>query len=198
VDTEILGRIRHVQWLTISWMTVEVVVSFSAAWMASSPALFAFGGDSAIELLSAVVVLWRFGSGVTHERAEKRAARIAAALLFVLAAYVIASSGAMLLGHGEARRSPLGIVLLVAAVVIMPWLARQKRRLSAITSSAALRAEAAQSALCGYMAWIGLAGLALNATWGIAWADPVAALAITPLILHEGWESAKGKPSACC
>ena len=198
VNTEILRRIRWIQWLTIAWMTVEVVLSFAAAWMARSPALVAFGGDSGIELLSAAVVLWRFRSRSMHERAEKQAARITTALLFMLAAYVIIASGAELLGHGKARRSPLGIGLLVAAAVIMPWLARQKRRLSATSSSGALRAEAAQSALCGYMASIALAGLVLNGIWGITWADPVAALALTPLILREGWESAKGKPSDCC
>jgi divalent metal cation (Fe/Co/Zn/Cd) transporter len=80
---------------------------------------------------------------------------------------------------------------------VMPWLASRKRHLAAVTSSAALRADAAQSALCAYMAWIALAGLVLNAIWGIRWADPGAALLVTPLILREAWESAKGKPCAC-
>jgi hypothetical protein len=56
-------RIRRVQFFTIGWMLVEVVVSLLSAWRARSPALFAFGGDSVIELASAVVVLWRFRSG---------------------------------------------------------------------------------------------------------------------------------------
>jgi divalent metal cation (Fe/Co/Zn/Cd) transporter len=73
-----------------------------------------------------------------------------------------------------------------SAALIMPWLARRKRQLVAITSSAALKADAAQSALCAYMAWIALAGLGVNAIWGIGWADPVAALALIPLILREG------------
>jgi divalent metal cation (Fe/Co/Zn/Cd) transporter len=46
------------------------------------------------------------------------------------------------------------------------------------------------------MALIALAGLVLNAIWGVKWADPVAALALLPLILHEGWEAMKGNP--CC
>jgi hypothetical protein len=52
-------------------------------------------------------------------------------------------------------------------------LASRKRQLAAITSSAALKADAAESALCGYMAWIALAGLAVNAIWGKSWADPL-------------------------
>jgi len=63
-------RIRRVQAATIAWMSVEAAVSLFAAWRARSPALLAFGGDSAIELFSAVVVLWRFRTSAPHERAR--------------------------------------------------------------------------------------------------------------------------------
>jgi len=86
--------------------------------------------------------------------------------------------------------------MLILSAVVMPWLATQKRRLSATTGSAALRADAAESAVCGYLALIALAGLAANAIWGLHWSDPVAALALLPLIVREGWEAMKGKP--CC
>jgi len=87
-------------------------------------------------------------------------------------------------------------VLLIFAAGVMPWLAKQKRELSATTASAALRADALESAICGYLALIALAGLVVNAVWRVSWADPVAALALLPLILREGWEAIKGKP--CC
>ena len=177
-------------------MTVEAVVSLGAAWFARSPALLGFGGDSAVELLSAAVVLWRFYSPSRGDHAERQAARIAGGLLFVLAAFVALASVLTLLGHIEARSSPIGIVVLILAAAVMPWLAKQKRRLSAATGSAALRADAAESAVCGYLALIALAGLAINAIWRVSWADPVAALALLPLIVREGWEAMKGKP--CC
>jgi len=107
-------------------------------------------------------------------------------LLLLLAAFVLVASVGSLMGHIETRPSLLGIGLLITASVVMPWLARQKRRLSGATASATLPADAAQSALCGYMAWIALTGLILNAIWSIGWADPVAALVLTPLILREG------------
>ncbi len=177
-------------------MTVEAVVSLGAAWTARSAALLGFGGDSAVELLSAAVVLWRFYSPSRGEHSEQLAARIAGGLLFVLAAFVALASALTLLGRVEARPSPIGIALLILAAVVMPWLARQKRQLSAATSSAALRADAAESTVCGYLALIALAGLAVNAIWGVRWADPLAALALLPLIVREGWEAMKGKP--CC
>ena len=193
---ETTRRIVRIQALTLIWMTVEAVVSLGAAWMARSPALLGFGGDSAVELLSAAVVLHRFYPLSHEEHAEERATKIAGGLLFVLATFVAIASILALLGHVEARPSPVGIALLILAAVVMPWLARQKRRLSAATASAALRADAAESAICGYLALIALAGLLVNALWRVSWADPVAALSLFPLIVREGWESMKGKP--CC
>jgi divalent metal cation (Fe/Co/Zn/Cd) transporter len=191
-------RIQRIQTLTIVWMTVEAAVSLTAAWMARSPALLAFGGDSAIELLSAIVVLWRFRAHADQEQSEKRAARIAAVLLFILAAYVAVASARTLLGYSEPKTTYVGIAVLVAAAAIMPWLAKEKRKLSAITGSAALRADAAESALCAYLALVALIGLGINAIWHIWWADPIAALVIVPLILREGWEAMRGKACGCC
>jgi divalent metal cation (Fe/Co/Zn/Cd) transporter len=181
---DVSRRVLQLQVFTIAWMTVEAVVSLGAALSSHSPALFAFAGDSLIELLSAAVVFWRFRFTLN----EARAARIAGVLLFALAGLVILTSVFNILGYREAQRSLVGIGILLAAAFVMPWLASRKRHLAAITSSAALKADAAESALCAYMAWIALAGLVVNATWGKAWADPVAALALTPLILREGWE----------
>jgi divalent metal cation (Fe/Co/Zn/Cd) transporter len=179
-------------------MGVEAAVSLWAAWRARSPALLAFGGDSAIELFSALVVLWRFRIRDGQEDRERTASRIAGVLLFVLAAFVVAASLTTFLGYGEPRPSYLGIVVLIAAATIMPWLAWEKRRLSAITGSASLRADAAESALCAYLAVIALAGIAVNAIWHIPWADPVAALAVTPLIVIEGRRAIRGHACGCC
>lgn len=192
-----LRRVRSVQAITVAWMSAEAGVSLFAAWWARSPALIAFGGDSTIELASAVVVLWRFRSNAAPEHLERRAARIAGGLLFALAACVIATSVMALLGYSEAKPSLLGIGILAAAAVLMPLLAREKRRLSAQTGSAALRADAAESALCGYLSVIALLGLVTNAVWHIRGADPAAALVIVPLILREGGEAMQGRPCAC-
>jgi divalent metal cation (Fe/Co/Zn/Cd) transporter len=180
-------------------MTVEAAVSLFSAWRAHSPALLAFGGDSAIELFSAVVVLWRFrASAAVHEDAERRATRVAGALLFTLAALVAITSVTSLLGYSEPKPTFLGIAILVAAAAVMPWLAKEKRRLSGATGSAALRADAAQSALCAYLSLIALAGLAINAIWHVKRADPIAALAIIPLVVWEGREAMLGKACGCC
>jgi divalent metal cation (Fe/Co/Zn/Cd) transporter len=190
-------QIRRIQAITVIWMSAEAALSLYTAWKARSPALLAFGGDSVIELLSAVVVLWRFLAMRDSERVEKRAAQIAGALLFALAAFVVGSSVITLSGHNEPQTTRLGIAVLIAAAVFMPWLATKKRRLAMVTGSSALKADAAESAMCGYLSLIALAGLLVNAIWQIQWADPIAALCCLPFIVREGWEAVRGKRNCC-
>ena len=78
------------------------------------------GGDSAIELASALVVLWRFSSSAAQEQAERRAAQITGLLLFALATLVVAASVTALLGYVEPKPTFLGIAVLLAAAVCMP------------------------------------------------------------------------------
>jgi divalent metal cation (Fe/Co/Zn/Cd) transporter len=95
--------------------------------------------------------------------AEQLAARVAGLLLFVVAAFVIVSSGFSLLGYREAQPSIIGIIVLIVAAIGMPWLASQKRKVATQVASAALRADATESAVCGYLSLIALAGLLANA-----------------------------------
>jgi divalent metal cation (Fe/Co/Zn/Cd) transporter len=188
-------QVLSLQTLTIGWMSVEATIALVAAWTASSPSLVAFGGDSVIELLSAGVVLYRFREG--SRLSEKRAARIAGGLLFTLAGLVVLTAMLAIAGVREPRPTVVGVVLLLAAALIMPWLAHRKRRLAALLASDALRADAAESALCGYMAWIALAGLTSNVIWGKPWADSVAALVLIPLIVREGWQAVRSSKVGC-
>jgi divalent metal cation (Fe/Co/Zn/Cd) transporter len=191
---EATTAIGPIQWITVAWMTVEAAVALLAAVRARSVALAAFGVDSGIELLSAGTVLWRFRSG---QRGEAAATKITSWLLVALAVYIAADSAYMLLTAAQkAQESYLGIALLAAAAVVMPWLGRRKRQLAAIANSTSLRADARQSSICGYMAWIALAGLLLNAFAHIWWADPLAALCLLPIVIKEAREAFEGH--SCC
>lgn len=192
-----IRQTRRIQAITIVWMSAEAALSLWTAWSARSPALLAFGGDSFIELFSAIVVLWSFTAKTGGQWAERRAALIAGVLLFVLAAFVTGASATTFLGRNEAQPTGLGISILIAAAVFMPWLAKEKRRLAAVTGSTALKADAAESAMCGYLSLIALAGLLFNAIWHISWADPAAALCLLPFIMREGWEAVHGKHDCC-
>jgi divalent metal cation (Fe/Co/Zn/Cd) transporter len=194
---ELLRRAARLQMLTIVWMSVEAIVASTAAWTARSPALLGFSGDSAIELFSAIIVLWRFRAKSDLAVAEQLAARVAGGLLFVVAAFVIVSSGLSLLGYREAQPSIIGIIVLIVAAIGMPWLASQKRKVATQVASAALRADATESAVCGYLSLIALAGLLANAIFHAPWADPIAALALVPLIAREAWQAVHASRQCC-
>jgi len=196
--TDLVRRAQRLQVLTIVWMTAEAIIALASAWTARSPALLGFGGDSAIELLSAMVVLWRFRSRTQPEsmRAETIAARVAGALLFSVAAFVLITSLLAFLGYDQPRPSFVGIGLLIVAAFGMPWLAREKRNLATQLSTASLNADAAQSSLCGYLSWISLAGLLAN-VFGKSWADPIAAVILVPFIVKEGWEATRASRPEC-
>jgi len=176
-------------------MCVEAAVAMFAALRAHSVALLGFGADSGIELVSAFVVLLQFKRAAPIN--EKRAARITGLLLFALAAFILGSS---ILAFTNPRFRPepsyLGIGLLIAAAMVMPWLSAQKRALAAKTNSGSLMADAVQSSMCAYLAWIALGGLVVNALFKLSWADPTAALLLLPIILPEGWKAMQGK--GCC
>lgn len=196
VETAWTAAIRRIQLLTIFWMLAEVVFSALIAARAHSIAVLAFGGDSAIELTSALVVMLRFSG---DRLSERRAARMTALLLFALAAFIVCASVLSLLKVWSPPQPTLfGMAFLLAAAAIMPLLAGRKRELSRQTASSALAADAAQSSICGWLAWIALAGLAVNVVFGIDWADPLAALAITPIVLREGRDAWQEKGCHCC
>ena len=195
-NPETAAAIRRIQGLTVGWMTIEVGIAFVAALRAHSVALAAFGGDSAIELLSAAVVLARFDS--TSRITEKSAGRITAWLLVALGVYItVQSLYVLIVAESKPQPSYPGIGLLLVAALVMPWLARRKRQLGIATNSAALRADAAQSSICGYLSWIALAGLLLNALAHASWADPVAALGLLPIIIKDAKESFQGCSCEC-
>jgi divalent metal cation (Fe/Co/Zn/Cd) transporter len=178
--------------VTLVWMVIEAVGAVGAAWLARSLLLLAFGIDSGIELISAVVLLWRLrkqASGSPNEErddaAERTASRIAGCLLYVLAFYVVVQAVWGLWKRNNAEPSILGIFIAVVAAVGMPILARRKLQVAAEIGSAGLRADATETITCGYFAWASLGGLLLNQLFRWWWIDSLAALLIVPLLLRE-------------
>ncbi|MBT9330673.1 cation transporter [Paracidobacterium acidisoli] len=184
------------QGITLFWMLIECGLSLYAAASAHSPAMFAFGSDSLVELLSATVVLLPLLPGIAFS--ELRAARIAGILLYVLAAVVSVIAAASLILHQHPETSCVGIGTTLAALVIMPLLAGLKRREARRSGNAALAADAVQSATCAYLAAIALTGLAVNALFHIAWFDSLAALAAVPFLIKEGRAARQGHVCHCC
>jgi len=185
-----------IQGVTLAWMLIECGASLYAAAVAHSPAMFAFGSDSLVELLSATLVLVQFSS--SKRVSERNAGRIAAALLFLLALTVAATAVLSLALRLRPETSRLGMVITVAALVAMPILATLKRREARRTNNVALAADAVQSATCAYLALVTLTGLTANAVFHIPWVDSLAALVAVPILLNEGRLAWQGHACSCC
>jgi divalent metal cation (Fe/Co/Zn/Cd) transporter len=186
-------------YLTIGYNTLEAIVSIAAGIVAGSVALVGFGVDSVIEVTASAAAQWRLRADVDlirRERVEHLTVRIIGGTFLALAAYVAYESIKTLVEREEPDGSIVGVILLSASVVVMPLLARAKRRVASALNSAALAGEATQTSLCAYLSVIALGGVALNTVLGWWWADPAAALLMVPLISREGLEGLRGG-SAC-
>jgi divalent metal cation (Fe/Co/Zn/Cd) transporter len=190
------SRLVFLQTFTLVWMLLECGVSLYSAVRAHSPVLLAFGFDSLVELVSASLVILSLAPRFHYnQRSINRASGL---LLFVLAAVVAFTSSLALLGKLQPEASPLGIAITLAALLVMPLLAWQKRKLARDMEHRALAADAVQSATCAYLAALSLAGLILNAWFHIAWADSLAALAAIPILIIEGRRAMRGQTCSCC
>lgn len=193
---EHLRRGRVLEYLTIGWNLLEGLVAVGAGVVAGSVALVGFGFDSFIESLSGGALLWRLSSDVDAERREAVALKLVGVSFLVLAAYVAFDAVKSLVLREPPETSYVGIVLSALSLVVMPILARAKRRVAASLNSRALAADSRQTDICAYLSAILLGGLILNALFGWWWADPVAALVMVPIIAREAVGALRGE--ACC
>ena len=197
---ELLNRGLLLEYVTVGWNIVEGIVAIGAGVLAGSPTLIGFGADSFVESISGGVLIWRLAgerSGRDDpervERTERRAERLVGASFLILAAYVAFESIRALVTAEAPDASPIGIGLTSLSIAVMLWLARAKRWTGEALGSRALIADAQQTYACWYLSTVALVGLALNAVFGLWWADPVAGLGIVVFLVHEGWEAWTGE-----
>ena len=183
--------------VTVGYNALEGIVAIAAGLAAGSVALTGFGIDSVIEVTSGALLWWRLraelGSAPLGPTVEHRAARGAGFLLLALGVYIITDSVRLLLTGSHPASSPVGIALMVLSLIVMPLLARAKLGVAAGLGSRALRADAHETIVCAWLSATTLLALGLNAVLGWWWADPVAALAMLPLIVREGVEAWRGE-----
>jgi divalent metal cation (Fe/Co/Zn/Cd) transporter len=192
-------RGKRLEYFTIGWNSLEGLGALTTGIISGSICLVGFGVDSFIEVTSAIALLWRLSVMADEESREKNerfTLKIVGACFLALAVYVAFVAISNLLQKHSPAQSVAGIVVACAALVAMPLLSRFKKKIGHQLGSGAMVADARQADFCAYLSAILLLGLILNATMGWWWADPVAALAMTPIIAKEGIDALQGK--ACC
>jgi divalent metal cation (Fe/Co/Zn/Cd) transporter len=194
---QLIHRAKALSWLSLAYMTAEGAIAVTAALLAGSVALLGFGLDSAIEALASVIVIWRFtGTRRRAPDAERDAQRLVAVSFFLLAPYIAQDAIRTLITGEHPHTSWLGIGLSVSSLIVMPQLGNAKHRIGQRLGSGATTGEGSQNLLCAYLAAGVLASLALNAAFGLSWADPVVALGIAALAIKEGHQTWHGE--GCC
>jgi divalent metal cation (Fe/Co/Zn/Cd) transporter len=195
----IAQRGKRLEYVTIGWNSLEGLGALATGMIAGSISLVGFGVDSFIEVTSAVALLWRLsviGDEEGREKNERVALKIVGSCFLGLSVYIAYASISGLLQKQAPDHSIAGIVVACAALVAMPLLSRAKKQIGKQLGSGAMVADAKQADFCVYLSAILLVGLILNATVGWWWADPVAALVMTPIIAKEGLDALQGK--TCC
>ena len=195
-DTRREWLVRRALWLavfTVVWNLAEGAIAIAAASLAGSKALIGFGVDSFVESASAAVLIWRLraeqADPTLAEQVERRALVLIGYAFFGLAVLVGVESVRALLTGSHPDTSMLGIVLTAVSLIVMPVLARAKRRIGTELGTRSITADSQQTMACVYLSAIVLVGLSLNALFGWWWADPVAALAVVAFLVNEGREA---------
>lgn len=192
----LIRRGQRLEYFTIGYNSAESLASIVAGLIAGSVSLVGFGLDSLIEVASGAALLWRLHHDLDQSRREQVehiTVRIVGWCFVALALYIACESGSTLIGRAAPERSIPGIIVAAVSVLVMPLLARAKRRVAAGIGSGAMSADSKQADFCTYLSAILLGGLLLNALFGWWWADTVAGLGMVPIIAKEGIDGIRGR-----
>lgn len=180
----------RLEYATIAWNAVEMVIAIGLGIAARSLALVAFGLDTMVELFASGVVVWHLRHPGRHsDRITARALRLVAWSFFVLATVVTVGAIWALMTGATPDESPIGMAYLALTALVMLSLGAAKRATGRRLGSEPLEAEARMSIIDAALALGVLIGLAANAIVGWWWADPVAALLVAIAAAREGFEN---------
>ncbi|MFF2807269.1 cation transporter [Streptomyces sp. NPDC058000] len=184
--TTLLRRGFALEYTTLAWNVVGIVVLAIAAWSARSVALAGFGLDSLIEIGASTVVIWEL-SGTGEDR-QRRALRLIGGAFAALAVYLLVQSTLVLVSGFHPHHSPLGITWTAITAAVMFSLAAGKARTGAALDNPVLKTEGRVTLIDGLLAAAVLVGLLLNLAFGWWWADPLAGYVLVYYAIREAWE----------
>ena len=186
----LLRRGRCLEYTTLGWNVIGVVVLAIAAIGARSVALAGFGLDSLIEIGASTVVLWELADDVAEGR-QRRAMRLIGWSFVALVIYLTLQSTWVLVAGFHPHHSALGIAWTATTAAAMFMLAAGKARTGAALNNVVLRTEGRVTLIDGILATAVLLGLVLNAAVGWWWADPAAGYVLVYYGAREAWSALK-------
>jgi divalent metal cation (Fe/Co/Zn/Cd) transporter len=180
----------RVEYLSSAWMIVELIGSIGFGLVAGSFALVAFGGDSLVELISGFAVLAHLRKDVSGpETRSRKTESVTSALLFALIPVIGLGAVYSYTAGLRPEGSPLGIAVAIGAVIMMPFLWFEKRKIGWETRSLPLSIDAIESVTCFLMSIALLGGLLVEYFLGLWWVDYLATGVILAFVAKEAVES---------
>ena len=188
-----IGNGIRIEFVSSTWMMVEVLGSIGFGVIAGSFALLAFGGDSLIELISGIAVLKGLRRDSSSDTGDgtygKNTEQFTSALLFALIPVIGLGAVYSYFSGLKPEGSLLGIAIAIGAVIVMPYLYIEKRKIGRETRSLSLSIDAIESVTCLFMAIALLGGLLAEYFLGLWWADYLATGVILAFVAKEAIES---------
>jgi divalent metal cation (Fe/Co/Zn/Cd) transporter len=193
-STKLKNKALNLSYFTVGYNIIEFIISFIAGILAGSSALIGYGSDSLVESLSGIIMIWRFHkkdtlSEQTEKNIEKKATHLIGITFFIFGGYVLYESLKKIIIQEKPDPSPLGILIAIASIIVMPNLFYMKYQTGKQLNSKSLLADSKQTLACLFMSISLLIGLGLNYLYGFWQADPLVGLIIVIFLFREGYET---------
>jgi divalent metal cation (Fe/Co/Zn/Cd) transporter len=189
--------------ITIFYNIAEGVVSVWFGAEDETIALFGFGLDSFVEVISGIGIwhmILRLGKGEYEDRDpfEKRALQITGGAFYLLAAGMVATAIVSIVQGHHPETTRWGIIVSVISIISMQLLLHYKVKVGTALNSSAILADAACTRTCLQLSVALLVASAGYALTGIGYLDAVGSLIIAVLSIREGREALQKSRGLAC
>lgn len=190
-------RALLLSYFNVGYHIFEEIISIGLGIITGSIALVGFGLDGIIEMLSGIVMIWRFKhkceTKKQEEAIDRKAQKLVAYTFFILGTYVLYEAIKKLIFHEAVEPSLLGIGIAVLSIVVMPIMAHLKHETGKQLNSQSLLSDSMESYASAWMSIVLLLALGFNYLFGLWWVDPIAGLFFVIILWREGYEAFTGK-----
>lgn len=190
---------------TIVYNIAEGLVSMGFGYSDETLALFGFGVDSFIEVMSGIgiaVMILRIRQNPDSPKStfEIKALKITGTAFYLLAVGLLAGIILTLINHQKPETTFWGVVISLISIAVMVWLMNAKKKIGKKLNSEPIIADANCTKVCVYMSLVLLASSLIYELTGFTYADVIGAAGLIYFSLSEGkeaFEKLKGKECSC-
>jgi divalent metal cation (Fe/Co/Zn/Cd) transporter len=191
--------------VTVVYNVLEGLVSAWFGWQDETLALFGFGLDSFVEVISGLGVMhmlirMKRGSVSRHDRFERQALKVTGFSFYLLCAGLLAGALANILGGHAPLTTVSGMIVSTISILTMWALMTAKQRVGERLGSAPIIADARCTRTCFYLSFILLASSLLYALFRVPYVDAAGSVGIAWFAFREGreaFEKAKSGNLSC-